>query len=75
MDAPIGEPGSNDLHELVGEHRDEQMSYDAETGTVIYRSKMHLGLKRNFHLARDSMAHSRHTEAHKAGKHGNNPKQ
>ena len=24
------------------------MSYDAETGTVIDRSKMHLGLKRNF---------------------------
>lgn len=26
----------------------EKMSYDTETGTVIYRSKMHLGLKRNF---------------------------
>ena len=25
-----------------------KMSYDAQTGTVIYRSKMHLGLKRNF---------------------------
>src|SRR6266508_806956 len=25
-----------------------KMSYDAETGTVIDRSKMHLGLKRNF---------------------------
>ncbi len=23
-----------------------KMSYDAQTGTVIYRSKMHLGLKR-----------------------------
>ncbi len=28
----------------------EKMSYDAETGTVIYRSKMHLGLKRNFQV-------------------------
>lgn len=27
-----------------------KMSYDAATGTVIYRSKMHLGLKRNFQL-------------------------
>jgi len=26
------------------------MRYDAATDTVIYRSKMHLGLKRNFHL-------------------------
>lgn len=26
----------------------EKMSYDARTGTVIYRSKMHAGLKRNF---------------------------
>jgi len=26
------------------------MIYDAETGTVIYRSKMHAGLKRNFQL-------------------------
>lgn len=25
-----------------------KMSYDAASGTVIYRSKMHLGLKRNF---------------------------
>ena len=28
----------------------EKMSYDAATGTVIYRSKMHLGLKRNFQV-------------------------
>jgi hypothetical protein len=26
------------------------MHYDAQTGTVIYRSKMHAGLKRNFQL-------------------------
>ncbi len=26
------------------------MHYDADTGTVIYRSKMHLGLKRNFQV-------------------------
>jgi hypothetical protein len=26
----------------------ERMTYDAATGTVIYRSMMHLGLKRNF---------------------------
>jgi hypothetical protein len=28
----------------------EKMSYDAATGTFIYRSKMHAGLKRNFQL-------------------------
>ena len=28
----------------------EKMSYDAATGTVTYRSKMHAGLKRNFQL-------------------------
>jgi hypothetical protein len=28
----------------------EKMTYDAATGTVIYRSKMHAGLKRNFQL-------------------------
>ncbi len=28
----------------------EEMTYDAQTGTVIYRSKMHLGLKRNFQV-------------------------
>jgi hypothetical protein len=28
----------------------EKMSYDAETGTVIYRSRMHLGLKRDFQV-------------------------
>ena len=28
----------------------EKMRYDADTGTVIYRSKMHLGLKRNFQV-------------------------
>ncbi len=28
----------------------EKMRYDAETGSVIYRSKMHLGLKRNFQV-------------------------
>ena len=28
----------------------EKMTYDAESGTVIYRSKMHLGLKRNFQV-------------------------
>ncbi len=27
-----------------------KMSNDAQTGTVIYRSKMHLGLKRNFQV-------------------------
>jgi len=27
-----------------------KMSYDAATGSVIYRSKMHLGLKRNFQM-------------------------
>ena len=32
----------------------EKMSYDAATGTVIYRSKMHLGLKRNFQLMREA---------------------
>ncbi len=26
------------------------MNYDRATGTVIYRSKMHLGLKRNFQV-------------------------
>lgn len=26
------------------------MTYDAATATVIYRSNMHLGLKRNFHV-------------------------
>jgi hypothetical protein len=29
----------------------EKMTYDTETGTVIYRSKMHLGLKRNFQVS------------------------
>ncbi|MBI2223869.1 MAG: transposase [Betaproteobacteria bacterium] len=28
----------------------EKLSYDAATGTVIYRSKMHAGLKRNFQV-------------------------
>ena len=28
----------------------EKMSYDAATGTVIYRSKIHVGLKRNFQV-------------------------
>jgi hypothetical protein len=28
----------------------EKMRYDAQTGTVIYRSKMHAGLKRNFQV-------------------------
>lgn len=28
----------------------QKMTYDAATGTVIYRSKMHAGLKRNFQL-------------------------
>ena len=28
----------------------EKMTYDAPTGSVIYRSKMHAGLKRNFQL-------------------------
>ena len=28
----------------------EKMTYDAASGTVIYRSKMHLGLKRNFQV-------------------------
>jgi hypothetical protein len=28
----------------------EKMRYDASTGAVIYRSKMHLGLKRNFQV-------------------------
>ena len=28
----------------------EKMTYDAATGTVIYRSKMHAGLKRNFQV-------------------------
>jgi Putative transposase len=28
----------------------EKMSYDAPSGTVIYRSKMHRGLKRNFQV-------------------------
>ncbi len=28
----------------------EKMRYDPATGTVIYRSKMHLGLKRNFQV-------------------------
>jgi hypothetical protein len=28
----------------------EKMRYDAHTGTVIYRSKMHAGLKRNFQV-------------------------
>ena len=27
-----------------------KMSYDAASGTMIYRSKMHLGLKRNFQV-------------------------
>ena len=27
-----------------------KMTYDAATGSVIYRSKMHLGLKRNFQV-------------------------
>ena len=28
----------------------EKMNYDTASGTVIYRSKMHLGLKRNFQV-------------------------
>jgi hypothetical protein len=28
----------------------DKMTYDAETGTVIYRSMMHTGLKRNFQV-------------------------
>jgi hypothetical protein len=28
----------------------QKMTYDAATGTVIYRSKMHAGLKRNFQV-------------------------
>src|SRR6267143_3026192 len=28
----------------------EKMTYDAATGSVIYRSKMHVGLKRNFQV-------------------------
>jgi hypothetical protein len=28
----------------------EKTAYDAKTGTVIYRSKLHLGLKRNFQV-------------------------
>ena len=28
----------------------EKMRYDVNTGTVIYRSKMHWGLKRNFQV-------------------------
>ena len=28
----------------------EKMRYDVNAGTVIYRSKMHLGLKRNFQV-------------------------
>ena len=28
----------------------EKMTYEVESGTVIYRSKMHLGLKRNFQV-------------------------
>jgi hypothetical protein len=28
----------------------EKMAYDADTGTVTYRSKMHLDLKRNFQV-------------------------
>jgi hypothetical protein len=28
----------------------QKMTYDAATGTVIYRSKMHVGLKRNFQV-------------------------
>ena len=28
----------------------EKMTYEAATGTLIYRSKMHLGLKRNFQV-------------------------
>jgi hypothetical protein len=28
----------------------EKMTYDPQTGSVIYRSKMHLGLKRNFQV-------------------------
>ena len=28
----------------------EKMTYDAGTGTLIYRSKMHLGLKRSFQV-------------------------
>ncbi len=34
----------------------EKMTYDAESGTVIYRSKMHLGLKRNFQLVHARVA-------------------
>jgi len=28
----------------------QKMAYDAASGTVIYRSKMHAGLKRNFQV-------------------------
>jgi hypothetical protein len=28
----------------------QKMTYDAATGTVIYRSRMHAGLKRNFQV-------------------------
>jgi len=34
----------------------EKMTYDAATGTVIYRSKMPLGLKRNFQVAECGVA-------------------
>jgi hypothetical protein len=42
--APPGKGGALPLPGLA------KMSYDAASGTVIYRSKMHLGLKRNFQV-------------------------
>jgi hypothetical protein len=35
----------------------EKMTYDAGTGTVIYRSKMQAGLKRNFQVIRRILEH------------------
>ena len=34
----------------------EKMTYDAASGTVIYRSKMHLGLKRNFQVIEQGLS-------------------
>ena len=42
----------------------EKMPYDAESGTVIYRSKMHLGLKRNFQVMPGAEWLERQTQHH-----------
>ena len=41
----------------------EKMTYESATGTVIYRSKMHAGLKRNFQVKKGDVARFRSISA------------